>query len=420
MVSILHLNYKMYVKYKFNIKRESNVCYDNIKDDSMKKIFSKMDKPLLFVTLAFFLFGLIMVLSASSMESYMRYGYGPYHYFYRQALFVGIGLIIFFIIIRIPTKSYNFFSYLFIVLIMIILGILLGVGHVVNGSQGWFKVAGFGIQPSEFAKVISIMFLGCYYGKNRDDFNNLKILIWPIIPIIIIFGMVLIQPDLGTALIIMLVTMFMFFALPMPKKILNKFKLLVVGFVALICLVYVITDGKILKEYQRERFNFFDPCERYQEDSGYQLCNSFIAFKNGGLTGEGIGKSTQKYLYLPESYTDFIFPIIVEEWGALVGVLIVFIYLFIIYRLYRIARRAPSLQLSLIGYGICIYLFSHVSINLAGVMGLIPLTGVPLPFLSYGGSYVISLMVALGIAQRISIESTDKNKKNVKTIKKEV
>ena len=149
------------------------------------------------------------------------------------------------------------------------------------------------------------------------------------------------------------------------------------------------------------------------------MCNSFIAFKNGGLTGQGIGKSTQKYLYLPESYTDFIFPIIIEEWGVWVGILLIIIYLFIIYRLYRIARRATSLQGSLLAYGVCVYLFLHVAINLIGVMGLGPLTGVPLPFLSYGGSYVISLMIALAIAQRVAIESSNKEMKKSRKKKKE-
>jgi len=384
----------------------------------MRKIFSKIDKPLLFVTIAFFLFGLVMVLSASSMESYMRYGYGPYHYFYRQAIFILVGLIIFFIVLKIPTKSYTFFSYLAMFGIILLLVFLLIYGYVANSAQSWFKIGGISIQPSEFAKVISIVFLGCFYGKNRDNLHDIKKIILPLIPVVIIFGLVLIQPDFGTALIICLIAMFMFFALPMPKKNLIKFKFVVIGFVALIIGVFLISGGKILKDYQKERFNFKDPCERYQEDSGYQLCNSFIAFKNGGLTGQGIGKSTQKYLYLPESYTDFIFPIIVEEWGALSGVLIIFIYMFIIYRLYRIARRASNLQGSLIAYGICIYLFLHVFINLAGVMGLVPLTGVPLPFLSYGGSYVISLMIALGVAQRVAIESNcnikNKGKKNLK------
>lgn len=385
----------------------------------MRKVFSKIDKPLLFVTLTFFLFGLVMVLSASSMESYMRYGYGPYHYFYRQAIFVGLGLILFFIFIRVPTKVYSYFSYIFMIGIMVVLGVLSVYGHVSNNAQSWFKVGGISIQPSEFAKIISIIFLACYYGKNRDNLNDLKKLIFPIVPVIIIFGMVLVQPDLGTALIIGLITMLMFFALPMSKKMLRKFQLVLVTAIALVVGIYVITDGKILKDYQKERFNFKDPCERYQDDSGYQLCNSFIAFKNGGVTGQGIGKSTQKYLYLPESYTDFIFPIIVEEWGAVTGIILVLMYLFIIYRLYRIARRADTLQSSLLAYGISMYLFLHVAINLVGVMGLAPLTGVPLPFLSYGGSYVISLMVALAIAQRVAIESADKNKKKVKTKRKE-
>ena len=174
-----------------------------------------------------------------------------------------------------------------------------------------------------------------------------------------------------------------------------------------------------MKSYQLERFNFKDPCLRYQDDSGYQLCNSFIAFKNGGVTGQGIGKSTQKYLYLPESYTDFIFPIIVEEWGAIVGVIILFCYLFIIYRLYRIARRAVNLQGSILAYGVCAYLFLHVSINFIGVMGIGPLTGVPLPFLSYGGSYVISLFTALGIAERVAVESANyKERENKKKAQK--
>lgn len=380
----------------------------------MKRIFSKMDKPLLFVTFAFFIFGLVMVLSASSMESYMRYGYGPYHYFYRQAVFVGVGFVLFFVIITIPTKRYSWLSYLFMIGII---GLLIGLtvyGHVSNNAQSWFKVGGISIQPSEFAKVISIVFLACYYGKNKNNLDNLKVLIFPIIPVIIIFGLVLIQPDLGTALIIGLITFLVFFSLPMSSKLLRKFRLLILGAIVFVVGVYVITDGTILKEYQKERFNFKDPCERYQEDSGYQLCNSFIAFKNGGLTGQGIGKSTQKYLYLPESYTDFIFPIIVEEWGAIVGIILVLMYFFVIYRLYRIARRASNLQGALLAYGVCVYLFLHVAINLVGVMGLAPLTGVPLPFLSYGGSYVISLIIALAIAQRVAIESTDKTKKKMK------
>ena len=383
----------------------------------MKKVFSKMDKTLLFITLAFFLFGLVMILSASSMESYMRYGYGPYHYFYRQAIFIGIGIILLLFIIHIPTKVYKGLSYFLIAGSIIGLLALTVYGRVANNAQSWFKIGSISIQPSEFAKIIIIIFLAAYYDYNKEKLDNMKTLLIPMIPVIIIFIIVALQPDLGTALIIGLISFFMFFSLPIPRKKLRKLRLLVI-LIGIIGVISLLLFGKyFLKGYQLQRFNFKDPCERYQQESGYQLCNSFIAFKNGGISGQGIGKSTQKYLYLPESYTDFIFPIIVEEWGAWMGVLLVILYLLIIYRLYKIARQSSNLYNSLLSYGICIYFFLHVSINLVGIMGLAPLTGVPLPFLSYGGSYAISLMCALGIAERVAIESYNKN--NKKKLKKQ-
>ena len=374
----------------------------------MRKLFSRMDKPLLFVIITFFIFGLVMVLSASSMESYMRYGQGPYQYFIKQAIFLFVGTILFLIVIRVPTKLYKKLSFLMMLAIIGCLGVLMLYGKVSHNAQSWFKLGMFSIQPSEFAKVIVILFLAGYYGKRNDDLDNIKSLIVPIILVGLVFVLVLVQPDLGTALIIGGICFLMFFSLPMSRKLIRKFSLLVVSLIGILILTYVGTDGKILKDYQKARFNFFDPCERYQEESGYQLCNSLIAFTNGGLSGQGIGKSTQKYLYLPESYTDFIFPIIVEEWGAWVGSLIVVLYAFVIYRIYRIARMASDLHSSLIAYGVCVYLFLHVVINLLGVMGLAPLTGVPLPFLSYGGSYVISLIISLAIAERVAIENNTK------------
>ena len=377
----------------------------------MGRVFSKLDKPLLFMIIAFFVFGFVMVLSASSMESYMRYGYGPYHYFYRQALFVGIGFILFLFVIHIPTKVYRGIAYFFLIGVIGVLGILNAYGYVANSAQSWFQVGGISIQPSEFAKVVVILFLAAYYEKHKEEFDRFSVLVRPLFFVFIIFFLVAIQPDLGTALIIAGITFLIFMALPIPRKLSRRISFVLVCGFLVGGIVLGIGAKYFLKSYQLERFNFKDPCLRYQDESGYQLCNSFIAFKNGGVTGQGIGKSTQKYLYLPESYTDFIFPIIVEEWGAWVGVLIVFCYLFVIYRLYRIARRAVNLQGSILAYGVCVYLFLHVSINLIGVMGIGPLTGVPLPFLSYGGSYVISLFLALGLAERVCIESVSYKEK---------
>lgn len=382
----------------------------------MKKTFSKMDKPLLFVTITFFLFGLLMILSASSMESLMRYGRSPYYYFYKEAIFLAIGTIIFLIIVKIPTKVYQKFYYLFMIIIIFCLGALFVVGHSAKGTQGWFELGQISIQPSEFAKIITIIFMACYYERNKLVLDNHKTLLKPLIYIFIVLALVAIQPDFGTAAIIALISFFMFFSLPMSKKYRFKYKTIIGTIAILTIFIFVITKGSFLKDYQLERFNFLNPCDRYQEDSGYQLCNSFIAFTNGGLTGQGIGNSTQKYLYLPESYTDFIFPIIVEEWGLFMGIAIIILYLFVLYRLYAIARRANTLENSLLAYGVCIYFFLHIAINLIGVMGIGPLTGVPLPFLSYGGSYAISSLIALGLAQRVCLEeNNNKSKKKTKT-----
>ena len=376
----------------------------------MKKIFSNLDRPLLIITIIFFIFGLIMILSASSMESFMRYNYSPYHYFFRQLIFLIIGLFAFLFIIIFPIKNYKKLDKF---LLFITIGSLVGLlvyGYTANNAVSWYKIGPLTIQPSEFAKLVVIIYLAVYYEKNKKNLDNQWTIIKPILFIIIIVVLVAIQPDMGTAAIIMLIALIVFYGVPIDKKYRNIFNKIFLGGIFIVALVLITTGGKFLQSYQLERFNFIDPCERYQEDSGYQLCNSFIAFKNGGLKGQGLGSSTQKYLYLPESYTDFIFPIIVEEWGLIVGIIILIAYIFVLFRIIKIARKSTNLRNALISYGVFAYLLTHIMINLMGVMGIIPLTGVPLPFLSYGGSYAICLMIALGLVQRVAIET--KHQKN--------
>lgn len=376
----------------------------------MKSKFAKLDKPLLITTIIFFIFGLIMIFSASSMESFMRYNYSPYHYFVRQALFLIVGLFVFLFILIFPTKNYKKISGFMLFIIFLSLVGLLIYGYTANSAVSWYKIGPIAVQPSEFAKIVIILYLATYYEKNKESLNNEWNIIKPILFVIIIAALVAIQPDMGTATIILLMSIIIFYGVPIEKKYRSIFNKIFLGGIIIVALVLITTGGKFLQDYQLERFNFIDPCERYQEDSGYQLCNSFIAFKNGGIKGQGLGASTQKYLYLPESYTDFIFPIIVEEWGLVVGIFILFMYLFLLFRIIKIARRATCLRNSLICYGVFTYLLLHIMINLMGVMGIIPLTGVPLPFLSYGGSYAICLMVALGLVQRVSIETNNQRK----------
>ena len=188
----------------------------------------------------------------------------------------------------------------------------------------------------------------------------------------------------------------------------KKTKLVMVSFtlisVLILALVMSIT-GKGLSDSQKSRFNFKDPCTRYREKTGYQVCNGYIAINSGGLLGSGYGNSKQKYLYLPEAHTDFIFAIIIEEMGLLVGILIILSYFIMIWRILMIGKRAYNLQGSIICYGVATYLALHVMINLGGVLGVIPLTGVPLPFYSYGGSFMINLLICLALVQRVSVEN---------------
>ena len=369
---------------------------------------TKLDKPLVIAMLVLVIFGLIMVLSASSMASYMRYDNSIYYYFIRQGIFILIGLIGFLVALYLPTKFFKKISPMLIVILLISLFGLHIYGSAFNSSQSWYDLKIITIQPSEIGKIIIILFLANYYNNHKDELDNQWTLLKPILLTIIIFLSVAMQPDFGTAFVIFGIVILIFYALPLKKETRSPINKIFLGGIILVGLALLLTGGSFLRDYQLKRFNFFDPCERYEEETGYQLCNSLIAFKNGGLTGLGIGESTQKYLYLPEAHTDFIFPIIVEEWGMFIGIIIVGIYCFILIRILNIAKRANNLGNSIIAYGVFSYLLFHILINLVGVMGIGPLTGVPLPFLSYGGSYNITLLFSMGLVERVHYESYKK------------
>jgi len=381
----------------------------------MKKTVSKTDKILLGMIIIFAIFGLIMVLSASSMESYMRYDKSPYNYFFRHLVFVVAGLFVYAVMRFIPIKLYKRLgSFLMFGTLAAMIGLII-YGQSTRSAVSWFQIGPISIQPSEFAKVFIIIYLASHYEKHRKDLSNQWLVIKPLLIVFILCVFVALQPDLGTAGIIAIVSLIMFYAVPINKEIRKSFNKIFIGAIAIVLVLFVSTKGTILRDYQFKRLYSFiyNPCERYQSEQGYQLCNSYIAFHNGSVTGMGIGASTQKYLYLPDSYTDFIFPIVVEEWGMLVGILIIIGYGVILYRIFKIARNAKNLGNGLIAYGVFAYIITHITINLIGVMGLGPLTGVPLPFLSYGGSYTLSLFIALGLVQRIAIEN-NKVQKNIK------
>ena len=373
---------------------------------------TKLDKVLLIIMFIFIIFGLIMVLSASSMASYMRYHNSIYYYLIRQGIFMLIGLVGFLSAIYFPTKLFKSVSpFLMFLLIASLFGLTI-YGAAFNSSQSWYDLKFITIQPSEIGKIIIILFLAHYYSKHKNDLNNQWTLLKPIIISLVVVGFVVMQPDLGTAAVIMGIILLVFYALPLKRETRRPINRIFGGGILLIALAAILTGGSFLRDYQLKRFQFLNPCERYEDKTGYQLCNSIIALKNGGLTGKGIGESTQKYLYLPESHTDFIFPIIVEEWGLIVGIIIILLYTILLYRILNIAKKADNLGNAIIAYGVFAYILFHVSINLIGVLNIGPLTGIPLPFLSYGGSYTITLLFSMGLVQRVHYETYKKNKKS--------
>lgn len=369
----------------------------------MKKIIKYVDKPLLIVCVLLFIIGLIMVFSASNVTAYMSHDVSPYNYFIKQGLFLLVGLIMSLIMIKFTTKAYGVFSWGLLLIIIVSLLMLLVIGQAKNRAISWYDLGPISIQPSEFAKVITIVWLARYYEKNKKMTSYTKSL-FPIGVCLLITFLIFIQPDLGTAIIYTVIVGVMFLAAPIIKEIKTKTIFALLGLIAFAGIVLIGSGKTVLLERQLERFDFTNPCDKLLT-TGNQVCNCYIAINNGGLTGVGLGNSTQKYLYLPEPYTDFIFAIIVEELGIIFGVGIIVMYMFLLYRILKIGRDSPTNRGALLCYGVAVYIFLHIAINLMGIFGLMPMTGVPLPFMSYGGSFTICLIAALTIVQRVSVEN---------------
>lgn len=371
----------------------------------MKRYFRRIDKKLLLFTVLLFVLGLLMVFSSSSVAAFMRYKYSnPASFFIRQAIFMGFGALFFLVAIRFSTKSYGPLSWVGLVILAVVLLVLLIWGKAVNNSVSWIGYKGFGIQPSEFAKILLIPFFASYYEVKSKKNDNLLTMVLPICIGAVIAIFVILQPDFGTALIIVLVVFFMFCIADVEPNL--KKKIILFGLVCALSIGLVLAVfGKRLFQSKLERFDYFKPCEKFQT-SGNQVCNGYIAINNSNGIGKGLGNSTQKYLYLPESHTDFIYAILVEELG-LIGVLILLtLYIIVLARIINIGKNSYKNSHAMICYGVAFYIFIHIVVNLGGVLGLIPLTGVTLPFISYGGSFTISLIVGLTLVQRVKYETS--------------
>ena len=369
----------------------------------MIKFLRYCDKKLLFYAFILFAWGLVMIYSASNVTAYMNEA-SPGRYFMKELIFLGLGVVFSMIVCKFHSKSYSFLSWSITFILAFIIACLAIYGTAVNGAYNWIGINGLGIQPSEFIKISIIPLLATYYEKNKESNDDIKKMLFPFLFVFLIFGFIILQKDYGTALIFLSITLFVFLFSTASKRIKKIFFGVGAGLFVLFIGAVLIFQDRLIPMDKLSRFDYFNPCSKYL-NSGNQLCNGYIAINGGGLLGKGLGNSTQKYLYLPEAHTDFIFAILMEELGIVGASILLILYFLLIVRIVAIGKKSVKDSHKMICYGVAAFIFLHIAINIGGVLGLIPITGVPLPFMSYGGSICFAILISLTLVQRVCYET---------------
>ncbi|MFV8827645.1 putative lipid II flippase FtsW [Alkalihalobacterium sp. APHAB7] len=360
----------------------------------MKYSISKDNDWLLIVVTALLsIFGLIMVFSSSYV--WALYQTGDFYFFIkRQSMWFFMGIFVFFIVMHIPFQLYRKLSAVIILGSIVILTAVLFFGHEVYGAQRWIRIGPLNIQPSEFVKLGMIMYLASVYSKKQAYIDQfIKGVMPPLIVVTIVLALIVRQPDLGTATSILLVTILIVFFSGAKIK-----HLILLGMSG----VAVFVIAVLAAPYRMKRItSYLDPFADAAGD-GYQILQSYIAIAHGGLSGAGLGQSVQKLMYLPEPQTDFILAIISEELGLL-GVAFVFAcYTIIFFKGVMAGIRCKNPFGSLLAFGIVFQIGIQIVFNVGAVSGLLPITGIPLPFISNGGSSLLVSMISVAVLANIS------------------
>lgn len=357
----------------------------------------KTDKWLLIIVIIIAVFGIIMIYSASSVWAQYKYN-DAFKFVKAQGAFFIMSLFLVFILKKINPHIYYEKANLILLICFILLALVLipGLGQVRNGSRSWFGFGGFGIQPSEFAKIGLVIYISKYLANNRRIIKDIKKGVFPILLIIgIFFILIMLEPDFGTAMVIVITLTAILFISGVKMSFFFK-----IGLLGLLGIVGLI----IMAPYRMLRIVSFlnpwvDPL-----GSGYQIIQSLYAIGPGGLLGQGFLNSRQKQFYLPEPQTDFIFSIISEEFGFLGILIVTFFFGFLFYRIVRISMKTENLFYKYLSFGLGFGIIIQALLNICVVIGLIPVTGVTLPFFSYGGSSLLVSMISVGIILSISKE----------------
>ena len=364
--------------------------------ENFNKYRQKIDIWVIVLVLSLSLFGLIMIGSASAIIANRQFdGAKDYFFVGKQAITLAIGLLFTFIISRIDYRKYRKYSIVFLIATVVLLVIIFipGLAREINGARRWIHIGSFfTFQTSELAKITLILYLSSWL-ENRSG----KIPILPFAGIMIVIGLFIInQPDMGTLSV--------FFGIAAALFICAGASMLQIfgSLGALLAAFWMLIKAA---PYRMDRFTTFLNPQAEKLDAGYHINQALYAVGSGGLLGLGFGQSIQKYLYLPEPHTDSIFAIIAEELGFLRSSIIIIVFALLVWRGFRIAKYAPDNFGRYVAVGITSWIAIQTFINIGALTGLIPLTGVPLPFISYGNSSLFALLIAIGILLNISKHS---------------
>ncbi|GAB3068171.1 putative lipid II flippase FtsW [Virgibacillus ainsalahensis] len=370
------------------------------------------DFTLIITPLVLTAFGLVMIYSASMVIAVVE-GSESTHYLIRQSIWFSIGMVVFVFCSIFPYRYYQKLMKIIIVGVILLLVGVLFFGTTINNAKSWFVIGPLSLQPAEFAKLALIMYLASVYSKKQSYIDKFSTgVLPPLIMTGIILALVVMQPDIGTAAIILLIASTVIFSSGVRFK--HLFILIFIGLAIMaIAIPNMLTDTRI------ERFTgAYGPFEA-PDSSGYQLIQSYLAIGTGGLTGEGLGQSVQKLGYLMEAHTDFIMAIIAEELGFLGVAIVIGLLAVIVLRGIFISRKCKDSFGALLAIGISSMVGIQAFINLGAISGILPITGVPLPFVSYGGSSLLVLMASMGILNNVAM-TVNKEEKPVTTEKSEI
>lgn len=358
--------------------------------------FREVDKTLLFLVLVIFIIGLFCIYSAS----YNRGLELTKSFVLKQVTWLVIGLLLLIpLFLFIDYQKIIDFGYVFYVIGLILLFLVLVLGHIRLGAQRWISIGGFNFQPSEFNKIIYIILMTSYLGHTRAEISSIKGLVIPVLLTVPPFILILLQPDLGTALVLIPVFFSMLFVA--GARLRHLFVLGLAGAASSPIFWHC------LKEYQRRRLLVFLNPNIDPLGAGYTVIQSKIAIGSGGLFGKGWLAGTQNQLsFLPERHTDFIFSVIGEEWGFLGAAILIGLYFLILKRGLIILEKTTDIYGKLLGAGIITMLGFQIFVNVSMTMGFMPVVGLPLPLMSYGGSSLWTTLIAVALLLNVGMRRT--------------